>query len=195
MMEKRLWITLIGLIILTGCQGATIMSKTEQAPYRVVESHGAIELRDYPKLIVAETEVTGERKQAIQTGFRAIAGYIFGGNQTSEKIAMTAPVLQGPVGDRWKVRFVMPGGKNLTNLPKPADARVSLMELPAARFAVIRFSGTAGEESITKNTEQLLDFLRSQQLGSIGSPVYAFYNPPWTLPFLRRNEVMVQVAP
>jgi hypothetical protein len=68
------------------------------------------------------------------------------------------------------------------------------MELPASRFAVIRFSGTAGEESLAKNTEQLLEFISSRQLGSIGSPVYAFYNPPWTLPFLRRNEVMVQVS-
>jgi DNA gyrase inhibitor GyrI len=194
MMEKQLWLTLLGLLFLTGCQGVLSVSKTEQAPYRVAESHGAIEVRDYPNLIVALTEVSGDRKQAIQTGFRAIAGYIFGGNQSSEKIAMTAPVLQGSVGDRWKVRFVMPAGKNLTNLPKPADASVSLMELPASRFAVIRFSGTAGEESLAKNTEQLLEFIRTRQLGSIGSPVYAFYNPPWTLPFLRRNEVMVQVS-
>jgi hypothetical protein len=77
----------------------SVMSKTEQASYRVVESHGNIELRDYPAMIIAETEVAGERKQAIQAGFRAIAGYIFGGNQSSEKIAMTAPVLQGVTGD------------------------------------------------------------------------------------------------
>ena len=169
------------------------MSKTEQAPYRVVESHGNIELRDYPPMIIAETEVTGDRKQAVQSGFRAIAGYIFGGNQSAEKIAMTAPVLQGVTGDHWKVRFVMPSGKSMTNLPKPDNPRVNLLELPAGRFAVIRFSGTVGDESLKKNADQLLEFMRSRQFNSIGMPVYAFYNPPWTLPFLRRNEVMMEV--
>jgi DNA gyrase inhibitor GyrI len=194
MLEKLTGLTGFVFILLAGCQGALSMSKTEQAPYRVVETHGNIELRDYPSLIVAETEVTGERKAAIQTGFRAIAGYIFGGNQSSERIAMTAPVLQHAAGNRWTVRFVMPRSKLLANLPKPNDARVRLIELPAARFAVIRFAGTADEESLTKNTEQLLRFLQSRPLNTIGTPIYAFYNPPWTLPFLRRNEVMLEVA-
>jgi len=170
------------------------MSKTEQISYRVVESSGNIELRDYPSMIIAETQVTGDRKQAIQSGFRTIAGYIFGGNQSSEKIAMTAPVLQGVTGDQWSVRFVMPSGKLMTNLPKPDDPKVKLSELPAGRFAVIRFSGTASDESIKRNTQQLQDFIKSRQLDSIGFPVYAFYNPPWTLPFLRRNEVMMKVT-
>jgi DNA gyrase inhibitor GyrI len=194
MVGKRIGFTLCGFLLLSGCHGVSVMSKTEQASYRVVESHGNIELRDYPAMIVAETEVAGERKQAIQVGFRAIAGYIFGGNQSSEKIAMTAPVLQGVTGDHWKVRFVMPSGKNLTNLPKPDDPRVKLLDLPAGRFAVIRFSGTAGDETLEKNAGQLLSFIRSKPLNPIGLPVYAFYNPPWTLPFLRRNEVMMEVV-
>jgi DNA gyrase inhibitor GyrI len=193
MMGKRAGFMLSGFFVLSGCYGVSVMSKTEQAPYRVVESHGNIELRDYPPMIIAETEVTGDRKQAVQSGFRAIAGYIFGGNQSAEKIAMTAPVLQGVTGDHWKVRFVMPSGKSMTNLPKPDNPRVNLLELPAGRFAVIRFSGTVGDESLKKNADQLLEFMRSRQFNSIGMPVYAFYNPPWTLPFLRRNEVMMEV--
>ena len=171
------------------------MSKTEQAPYRLLESHGTIEIRHYPALIVAETEVAGKRKPAIEAGFRSLAAYIFGGNQKSERIAMTAPVLQGVAGDHWRVRFIMPRAKNLANLPLPNHDQVSLLEIPPATFAVIRYSGTAGEEDIAKQTNLLFDFMRSRSLSSVGSPVYAFYNPPWTLPFLRRNEILLEISP
>ena len=171
------------------------MSKAEQAPYQLLESHGAIEIRHYPALIVAETEVVGKRKPAIEAGFRSLAAYIFGGNQKSERIAMTAPVMQGVAGDHWRVRFVMPRDKNLSDLPLPNHDRVSLLEVPPTTFAVIRYSGTAGEDVIARQTNLLFDFMRSRSLSSVGSPVYAFYNPPWTLPFLRRNEILVEISP
>lgn len=167
------------------------MRQIEHPRHVVVERHGNIELRDYPPMIVAETDVAGERRQAIQAGFRIIADYIFGNNRSSEKVAMTAPVLQGGVGNLWRVRFIMPADKRLVDLPRPNDARVSLVALGAARFAVIRFSGAAGENSLTRNAGQILAFVRSRHWKAVGSPVYAFYDPPWTLPYLRRNEVMV----
>jgi len=151
----------------------------------------------------------GERDKAISEGFRTIADYIFGNNlssqkvvmtapvtqQASEKIAMTAPVTQQGIGNTWQVRFVMPASYTMDTLPKPKNPAVKLKEVEAKRFAVIRFSGMAGEDSLKRHTDELEAYLRSKNLQSLSAPTYAFYNPPWTLPLLRRNEVMIEVAP
>lgn len=192
--------------------GATIwwqvVSAVEQPFYQVVQSIGDIEIRDYPPLIVAETEVTGTRKAAINAGFREIADYIFGNNAPNSKVAMTAPVIQQPsakiamtapvtqqlAGDSWTVRFIMPSGYTMETLPRPGNAAVKLMEIPARRFAVIRFSGLAGEGSLADHTARLKAFIKTGTFTALASPTFAFYNPPWTLPFLRRNEVMIEIA-
>lgn len=185
-----------------------IVSNVEQAKYEVVESQGDIQIRDYAPMIVAEAEVSGERKEAINHGFRIIADYIFGNNapkqnvamtapviqQPSEKIAMTAPVIQEGAANSWKVRFVMPAKYTMDTLPKPNNAAVKLEKVPGKRFVVIRFSGMAGEESLKEHTDELQTFISAKQLHAISKPTYAFFNPPWTLPFLRRNELMVEVA-
>lgn len=174
----------------------------------MVEAHGAIEIRDYEPMIVAEATVSGERKAAINEGFRTIADYIFGNNITSQKVAMTAPVTQqasekiamtAPVtqqagdGSQWTVHFVMPSTYSMKTLPKPKDAAVTLKEIPAKRYAVIRFSGSANENRLAQETTTLDDFVAQQRLKKKSSPTYAFFNPPWTLPFLRRNEVMIEI--
>lgn len=169
------------------------MSRTEQPNYIVVESSGAIEIRDYAPMIVAEVDVAGERKEAINRGFRLIAGYIFGGNAPARKIAMTAPVLQQPSGETWKVRFVMPKQYSLESLPSPNDPAVELLPLPARRYAAIRFSGTTGDDNIHQHREMLQQFLRERGLSAKAEPMMAFYNPPWTLPFLRRNEILAEI--
>ena len=183
------------------------MSLVEQPAYTVVRSFEDVEVRDYPPMIVAEVEVSGERKEAINAGFRQIADYIFGNNsparkipmtapvtqQAGEKVAMTAPVSQQAAGGIWKVRFVMPSGYTLETLPTPNNAAVKLIAVPAERFAAIRFSGLAGGETIARYKQRLFDRLAEQALKSEGEAVTAFYNPPWTLPFLRRNEILVKI--
>lgn len=203
-----MWWLIGGLVMLGAVAWGPLASRVEQAKYTVLTREGALEIRDYAALIVAEAEVTGEREQAIGEGFRLIAGYIFGSNAPAQKVAMTAPVTQQPSeriamtapvtqqggGDAWTVRFVMPARHTLETLPRPNDPRVMLRRLEPKRFAAIRFSGTARRASLDRRTGELLAFVRAQGLEPLSAPTYAFYNPPWTLPFLRRNEVLVEVV-
>lgn len=204
---KILIILLLGIIVLAAFSG-NIMSYVEQPDYTLVQSKGNIEIRDYPPMIIAEVQISGERKKAISEGFKILANYIFGNNTSNQKMSMTAPVsnelsetmkMTAPVmqeqdREMWKVRFVMPKKYTLETLPKPNAKNVILLEIPNRRFAVIRFSGVADDENIQKNTEKLEAYISSETLKPIGVPVLAFYNPPWTLPFLRRNEVMIEIG-
>ena len=113
--------------------------------------------------------------------------------QSSKKISMTAPVIQQGAGEAWQVRFIMPASYTLDTLPTPKNPSVMLRIIEAKRFAVIRFSGMAGEGSLKCHTDQLKAFLQSKNIDAESTPIYAYYNPPWTLPFLRRNEVMIEV--
>jgi len=198
----------IALAALAAILAGPIMSNVEQAKYAVVESHGAVEIRDYAPMIVAEVSVFGDRETAIGDGFRLIADYIFGNNIASEKVAMTAPVIQAP-GEKiamtapvtqhggdgtWLVRFVMPSAYTMQTLPKPGNEAVTLREVAGKRFAVIRFSGRAKTGSIEEQTGKLEAFIRDKNLRPLSEPTYAFFNPPWTLPFLRRNEVMIEIG-
>jgi len=184
------------------------MSRTEQPRYTVVESQQAIELRDYAPMIVAETEVAGSRESAINAGFRILADYIFGNNQAaqhvpmtapvtqraSEKMPMTAPVMQQAEQGAWRGRFVMPSRFTLETLPKPNNPAVTLRAEPACLRAVIRFSGRPVADRLKEQTGDPMAFIEVRVLPVAGEPVYAFYDPPWTLPFLRRNEVMVEIT-
>lgn len=201
-------IAVAAIVIIGTSLSGTIMSRVEQPSYTIVRSWESFEIRDYPQLIVAETEVLGERKQAINAGFRIIANYIFGNNapqqkismtapvtqQAGEKIAMTAPVLQEASGDTWRVRFIMPSDYTLETLPAPNNPNVKLIKVPAERVAAIRFSGLAGDESISRQRKLLLERIAQLGLTVHGEPILAFYNPPWTLPFLRRNEILAKVT-
>jgi hypothetical protein len=208
--KKRMSWMIVGVVVavLGAVLWGPIVSNVEQPEFQVVEKHDNIEIRDYAPMIVAETEVSGERDKAIGKGFRTIAAYIFGDNtsakkvamtapvtqQGSEKIAMTAPVTQQGDGHTWQVRFVMPSSYTMESLPKPNNPAVKLREIEGKRFAVITFSGLAGEKSLKRHTEELNWFLSANNLKTLSGLTYAFYNPPWTLPFLRRNEVMVEIA-
>jgi len=205
--KSVLWIA-AGVILLGAAAWGPIVSNVEQPKYETVETADNIEIRDYAPMIVAETDVSGERRTAIGEGFRTIAGYIFGNNlssqkvpmtapvtqQANERIAMTAPVTQQGDGETWHVRFVMPANYTMETLPKPKNPAVKIKEIGAKRFAVIRFSGWAGDESLKRRTGQLDAFIKSKNLKPLSAPHYAYYNPPWTLPFFRRNEVMIEIA-
>lgn len=209
MRKKYMWwiIGIIGVTLLAAALWGPIVSNVEQPKYQVVKSSGNIEIRDYAPMIVAEVDIPGERRDAIGKGFRIIANYIFGNNssaqkvpmtapvtqQDSEKLAMTAPVTQQGDGNTWRVRFIMPSSYTRGTLPKPHNPAVELKEIAAKRYAVIRFSGMAGEDSLKRRTKELNDWVVAKNLSPVSKPIYAFYNPPWTLPFLRRNEVMVEI--
>jgi hypothetical protein len=202
------WGAVAGVLALGVALWGPIVSNVDQPKYTVVASDKNIEVRDYPPMIVAEVEVAGERRKAIREGFRTIADYIFGNNlsaqnvamtapvtqQASEKIAMTAPVTQQGDGEAWRVRFVMPANYTMETLPKPRNPAVELKKIEGKRFAVIRFSGMAGEPSLERHMDELKTYLGARNFTSLAAPTYAFYNPPWTLPFLRRNEIMIEIA-
>lgn len=180
----------------------------EEPAYVTVTHEGHFEVRDYPQLVVAEVTVSGDQKEAASKGFRLLANYIFGGNTTQGKIAMSAPVAQQKAGSRiamtapvtqtrqsddWIVRFTMPASYSLETLPKPDDARVHLRVMPSARYAVVRFSGIARPPGVAAKTNELSRLIESHHLRRIGPVALAQYNAPWTLGFMRRNEVMAAV--
>jgi hypothetical protein len=188
----------------------TVMA-TEEPKYTVIEASEAFELRAYSPKIVAETLVSGSMGKASSAGFRLIADFIFGNNTAasggnkkismttpvtmepkSEKISMTAPVSMEQAQGQWRVQFVMPREYTLDSLPKPNNPAVTVRKVPASNYAVIRFSGLADEAKTAAKTADLLAWLDARGVTPIGKPEFARYNPPWTLPFLRRNEVMVE---
>ena len=148
-----------------------------------------IEIRAYAPRVMAVTEMAEDSNG----GFRVLAGYIFGGNAEEQEIAMTAPVQQSMEGDR-EMAFMMPAEYALEDLPEPEDQRVSFREAPAYTAAVIQFSGWASAEKADKNWQQLRQFLIAEGIDITGEPTLNQYNPPWTLPFMRRNEIIVPVA-
>jgi len=207
-MKKRIIWILAALLVVAAVSWGPLMSNVEQAKYDVVEEHGTIQIRDYAPMIVAEVSVSGDRKDAVSNGFRLIADYIFGNNKSSREVAMTAPVIQQPgekiamtapvtqQGDdeSWIVRFVMPAGYTMQTLPEPNNPDVTLKQITGKRFAAIRFSGIAKDKALEAQTMELQNFISVRNLSVLSAPTYAFFNPPWTLPFLRRNEVMVEIA-
>ena len=207
-MKKSIVLGVILLLMLGGAFAGSLMSRVEQAKYAVVESYDDLEIRDYAPMIVAQVTVTGPREEAIRAGFRLIADYIFGNNisrtkvsmtapvmqQTSEQVAMTAPVMQqSNAPGNWSVRFMMPVSQTFETLPKPTNDQITLQQVPEKRFAVIRFSGLATQRSLEEKRKRLEDFLLEKKMTALSPPRYAFYNPPWTLPFLRRNEIMIEI--
>ncbi len=182
----------------------------EEPTFAVVLVEGDFEVRDYPALVVATVTVSGSRDEASNAGFRLLAGYIFGGNSsrqkvamtapvvqertTSERIPMTAPVMQSGSDGAWVVRFIMPSTYTLETLPAPDDARVSLIPAPPQRYAVVRFSGLARPADVERRTATLKAFMERRQLRAAGVPSLARYNPPWTPWFMRRNEVWIPIA-
>ncbi|WP_201728022.1 heme-binding protein [Acidocella sp. C78] len=190
-----------------------IRSGTPQPGYTVTGRVGAVQIRNYGPRLAAETTVEGGEIGSRSTGFRKLASYIFGANTRpgggSGKIAMTAPVEQAGAGGsriamtapvaqqgsngRWTIRFFLPAGMTMATAPRPHDPSVQLVEIPAETMAVLRFSGSPGAGSVAAHSERLLATLAHSPWQPEGSVVAWFYDPPWTLPWLRRNEVAVPV--
>jgi hypothetical protein len=186
-----------------------IRAGTEQPPYEVVGRVGDAEIRRYAPQIAAEAVVEGPVETARNEGFRRVAGYIFGDNTAKASVAMTAPVVQGrepsggsqsiamtspvvqqPAGaGSWSIQFIMPAKYTMATLPQPNDPRVRLVEIPARTFAVVRFSGLGREDAVARHEKALDAALAGSSWRAVGEPVTWYYDPPWTVPFLRRNEV------
>ncbi|MDP2152224.1 MAG: heme-binding protein [Methylotenera sp.] len=200
---------IFGLILLIFTVNA--MATTEPK-FDLLEKSDGFELRQYHPMIIAEVLVEGDMEQASNKGFRLIADYIFGNNQRksgqsakiamtapvtlqpkSEKIAMTAPVTLASEAGKWRVNFVMPAQYTMDTLPSPNNSQVMLRQIPVRKVAVLRFSGLVNAEKTAQKTKELLTWMAGKKLeASSAEPELARYNPPWTLPFLRRNEIMIQ---
>ncbi|MEL6209474.1 MAG: heme-binding protein, partial [Pseudomonadota bacterium] len=198
--------------VVTGCSvfGAPA---AEEPPFSVTRQDGAIEIRDYSELVVARTTVAADsRDSAVGEGFRRLFDYITGGNAGDRDIAMTAPVIvadgeaaaegaeiamTAPVlveesaGKAWTTVFVLPEAMTLDTAPLPSDPTVSLGTIPGRRVATIRFSGFFSDSNIAEAEAELRAWLEAEQIAHRGDFTSAGYNPPWTLPWLRRNEVIV----
>jgi SOUL heme-binding protein len=169
---------------------------TKEPDYSAEKLTRDVEIRRYGARIAAETTVTAGEEAARNTGFRRLARYIFGGNRVHEKIAMTAPVAQEAAGDRrWVIRFFMPAGKTLESLPEPDDGEVRLVTVPPETIAVHRFTGSRSRRAIAAHTAELMTTLRETGFEALDTPEAWFYDPPWTVPALRRNEIAVRVEP
>ncbi len=215
--------SLLAIALVGGILAGPILSQVESPAYTTLSTQDNIEIRQYPPTILATVNIEGEREQAIGDGFRILADYIFGKNtlgpntagqsiamtapvqqqEISQKIAMTAPVqLQGAgnqntnnqnAKNTWQVSFVMPAQYTLQTLPKPIDTRIRIEQTQPKQTIAIRFSGRATPDNINRHETALLQHIEKNKIETTGLPVYAFYNPPITLPVLRRNEIMLDI--
>ena len=164
----------------------------ETPKYKVVKTYDSFEIRQYDSMILAQTVIQETSiKKSGNTGFRKVAGYIFGGNRNNQQIAMTAPVIM-EVGDNTKMSFVMPSQYKMEDLPQPNSSEVKLVKTAPKKFAVLTFSGFASDEKINRKKELLREALKKEQISVKGDFSYLGYNAPWDL-FGRRNEVAIEV--
>ena len=195
--------------------GPGVAMAVEEAKYSVQMAEDEFELRRYSPQIVAETLVTGAFDSVGNTGFKRLAGYIFGDNRSRDRVDMTAPVSQTPVsekiamtapvnqqavgeqaaGEQYRITFIMPAGSTLESLPEPTDANVTLRELPAQWMAAVRYSGTWSEARYRQWEASLEAWVLEQGWTPTGPPVFARYNPPFMPWFMRRNEVLLPLQP
>ena len=208
---------------LVGLMATSAVLAIEEPKYKILDQEAGFELRQYAPFIVAETWVDGDMDAASNKGFRVIADYIFGNNKApqsaqSSKIAMTAPVTLAPDAQplkldmtapvsvqpavdastwvqtqRWRVQFVMPNKYTLESLPLPNNGAVKLREVTAKTVAVAKYSGLNTDSRIRKETQALTDWIQARKLVSSGPPQLARYDPPWVLPMLRRNEILLEI--
>jgi len=184
---------------------------TEEPEFKLISEEGEFQIREYEPKIIAQVEVEGDFDEASSKGFKLLADYIFGNNLLdgiSKKISMTTPVEMSPlaenllmtssvmdeqVNNKWSINFVMPQEFSLDTLPKPNNSQVNIIEVPKEKYAVIVFSGLVRESSYAEKAELLSNYLEEKSFKQQGTIKIARYNPPWTLPFFRRNELMVRI--
>ncbi len=203
---KKLFIIIITLFI-SGCTLVGIRN-SEEAAYKLLFEMDNIQIRLYEETLIAQTSSQGNYKDSSNRAFRPLANYIFGDNQAqqeismttpvlqtqdSEKIAMTVPVYQKKNQDNWTMSFVLPAKYTLQTIPLPNDPNVKILIRPEKKIASIKYSGRITAESIEIYSKQLIDWLNLNEYKITSAPYSAAYDPPWTIPFLRRNEIHVEI--
>ena len=188
--------------------GATNTMAIEEAEYKTVLSDQDFEVRRYESHILAETIVGGDFEDAGSEAFGQLFKYISGNNTSQQKVKMTAPVAQSlanekidmtaPVGqqyrkNKWVVSFMMPAAYLLKELPVPKNINVSLRQVPEKSVASIRYSGLWSEKNYQYNLKKLESWIDTQSFKVTGEPIWARYNPPYTLWFMRRNEILIPI--
>lgn len=194
----------------------------EEPRYELVLAQEDFQLRRYSPMLIAQVTVSGDLSTASNRGFRQVADFIFGANEDpikkeAQKIAMTAPVVIEDVSSKiamtapvivqtesgpgqsskealWKLAFVMPRQFMLENLPRPKNPNIEIQKLAEREVAVVTFSGWVSEADYQKQTERLRTWIQQQGWRTAGEPQLSRYNPPWTLPFWRRNEVWLPIT-
>jgi len=164
---------------------------TEEPAWTLLDTQGDIELRQYVPVVQARTPAPAGVSSS--SGFRTLAGYIFGGNARKQEIAMTAPVERTLAESDNYMAFTMPRQHSRDSLPEPDDRSVTLHQVPARTLAVIKFSGWARDQVVQEKVQDLLATLAAHGIEPLSQPSLAQYNPPWTPPWKRRNEVMVAI--
>ena len=206
-------LTVVAIIaaVILAWTGVGVMTErgVKEPPFRVEQEADGYVIRQYEGMIVAAVDLPPGTEDPLNAGFRLLFRYIGGANRGAQKITMTAPVLEqqqgtsipmtAPVlaaadGEKVRVAFVLPAGTALENAPQPTNPAVVLHEIPPRRLAVLRFSGYATPKRIEAHQKRLLSALARDGLVTRGTPTMAYYNPPWTPPFMRRNEVMIELA-
>lgn len=202
-------LVITGAIISAGCSLVGIRT-TPEPPYTVEASDPPFELRHYPPMVVASTIVNGDFESAGNKAFRVLFHYISGNNNTQEtidmtspvltsnepgqRIAMTAPVIGIESQGRWEYQFVLPEHFSVESAPRPGNGDIEIKETKERLMATIRFSGLWREASKNRHQQKLQEWIEKHGYTIIGNPVIAGYDPPWTLPFFRRNEVLIEVS-
>ena len=184
---------------------------TDEPEFKLILKEDKFEIREYAPKIIAQVEVFGDFDEASSKGFKVLADYIFGNNKSkdgnsriemtapvemeplSQKINMTKPVLTEGNDNTWIVSFIMPNEFTLETLPEPNNKNIKILSIPKEKYAVIVFSGLVRESSYQEKEKLLNQFIKEKKLKSSGEIKIARYNPPWTLPFFRRNELMLKV--
>ncbi|MDD5459618.1 MAG: heme-binding protein [Phycisphaerae bacterium] len=180
----------------------------EKPKYTALGKEGSFEVRQYPSYLIAETIVNADFKDAGNVAFRPLFNYISGDNgkkesismtapvnqqNLSEKISMTAPVSQTAAEDKYAVSFVMPSEYTMETIPEPLDTSVVIKQIPVQTMAAVRYSGTWSQKKYETKKAALEEFIQRKKLAVLGEPIFARYNPPFELWFLRRNEVLIPV--
>ncbi len=201
----------VGLLCTVGCSVLGIRT-AEEAGYKVLSEEGQIQLREYEQLVIVETNVDADYEEAGNIAFKRLFGYISGGNESKTKIAMTAPVMAKedeateaekidmttPVlaerrAKGWRYAFVLPADYTFESAPVPSNPQVMLSVMPKRKVAVNRYSGSWSEKVLRQKTQELADWMHEKGLEPASKPRSARYDPPWTISFLRRNEVMIDI--
>lgn len=194
-------------LLLSACSVIGIRSGTDEPPYVALERLGEMEIRSYGPRLAADTIVESTAEDALDIGFSRLADYIFGNNLPAQKIdmtapvahsaaqiSMTAPVVQESVQEgRYRVRFFMPDDYNLDSIPQPNSDDVEIVAVPEQQYAVIRYSGDHSMTTFMERESELLSALSTTPWKATGPVSAWFFDPPWTIPWLRRNEVAVPI--